>query len=150
MHIQLLNEAFDILRLHTHSIFHRNHMFFFFSIHDCCVMYCNIKRLFIFVIFISILSFLKEFWYLQQNIKVVPFKTHSRNKFKFDVKYANPQFSFNYENERRIVKRSIVEEWLTLQAELNLVLMFHFQIYPFSLHMQYINNPLQIFKEIES
>ena len=113
-------------------------------------MYCNIKRLFIFVIFISILSFLKEFWYLQQNIKVVPFKTHSRNKFKFDVKYANPQFSFNYENERRIVKRSIVEEWLTLQAELNLVLMFHFQIYPFSLHMQYINNPLQIFKEIES
>ena len=92
-------------------------------------MYRNIKRLFIFVIFISILSFLKDFWYLQQNIKVASFKTHSRNKFKFDVKYANPQFSFNYENERRIVKRSIVEEWLTLQAELNLVLIFQIFTY---------------------
>ena len=69
--------------------------------------YYNIKKLFVLVIISSIVGIFKQYWYLKQNSK----KTYNylqRIKLKLqNVKYVSPKFSLNYENERKIIKRSI-------------------------------------------
>ena len=70
-------------------------------------MYYNIKKLFLLVIISSIVGIFKQYWYLKQNNKKI-YNNLQRMKLKLqNVKYVSPKFSLNYENERKIIKRSI-------------------------------------------
>ena len=69
--------------------------------------YYNIKKLFLLVIISSIVGIFKQYWYLKQNSKKT-YNNLQRMKLKLqNVKYVSPKFSLNYENERKIIKRSI-------------------------------------------
>ena len=69
--------------------------------------YYNIKKLFVLVIISSIVGIFKQYWYLKQNSKKT-YNNLQRMKLKLqNVKYVSPKFSLNYENERKIIKRSI-------------------------------------------
>ena len=69
--------------------------------------YYNIKKLFVLVIISSIVGIFKQYWYLKQNSKKT-YNNLQRMKLKLqNVKYVTPKFSLNYENERKIIKRSI-------------------------------------------
>ena len=69
--------------------------------------YFNIKKLFALVIISSIVGIFKQYWYLKQNSKKT-YNNLQRMKLKLqNVKYVSPKFSLNYENERKIIKRSI-------------------------------------------
>ena len=59
------------------------------------------------VIISSIVGIFKQYWYLKQNNKKI-YNNLQRMKLKLqNVKYVSPKFSLNYENERKIIKRSI-------------------------------------------
>ena len=71
--------------------------------------YYNIKRLFVLVIILSIFGIFKQFWYLKHQNKKI-YNLHDAQMIKsklLNVKYVSPKFSLNYENERKIIKRSI-------------------------------------------
>ena len=69
--------------------------------------YYNIKKLFVLVIISSIVGIFKQYLYLKQNNKK-SYNNLQRMKLKLQsVKYVSPKFSLNYENERKIIKRSI-------------------------------------------
>ena len=69
--------------------------------------YYNIKKLFVLVIISSIVGIFKQYWYLKQNSKKT-YNNLQRMKLQLqNVKYVSPKFSLNYENERKIIKRSI-------------------------------------------